>query len=362
MDEDKKIEQNNPDLETKDAVVSQLDSFINPTQKSKNIIDAATYYAEAAKKPESQPSTSIAPETNQFQKQNRPIIRTYKSDVEETIQTGHVSSINIALAENKKLFGQNKKTEITEEKKNKINKNILIISAILVVGGALTFLIPQLIIKMQYSTAPTPVETVSSQPLMTVDVEEKLNVKDINLSRVSTTLKERVDQSATKLGQIKNIYITEGEGTAEKLITSSRFLQLIGATVPSEIQRTLKDPYMFGLYNYNGNQRFLVLKVGSYDTTFSGMLSWETTLWQDFKELFSLQTDNATSTNSYTIEIRKFQDATFNNKDCRVVKDASGKIVFLYSIVDENTIIITTSTDTLNEIINRISKARVVTQ
>ena len=361
MDEEKKTEQKNIDFKTKETVASQLDSFINPTEKSKTGINTVSYYAGPEIKTEPLIKVANISTPEESQKQNKPIIRTYKSDVEETIQTSHISSINIAMAENRKMMGQTKQIEI-EARKSRINKNILIISLVLIFGGALTFFIPKFLIQMQYGEKATPVETVSSKPIMTVDSEDKINIKDINLNRVSTTLKERVDQSATRLGQVKNIFLTEGEGTGEKLITSSKFLELIGANVPSEIQRTLKDPYMFGLHNYNGNQRFLILKVGSYDTTFSGMLYWETNLWQDFKELFSLQTDNSTSSNSFAMEIKKFQDATFNNKDCRVVKNASGNIIFLYSIIDENTIVITTSTDTLKEIINRISRARVITQ
>lgn len=361
MDEEKKIIQNSIDLKTKETVANQLDSFINPTEKPKNNIDAVSYFAGSGIKTEPMIKVGNIPTTEVPQKQVRPIIRTYKSDVEETVQTGHISSINIAMAENKKMLGQIKDTGI-EVKKTVINKSILIVSIVLILGGILTFFIPKLLIQMQYGEKVTPVENVYSKPIMTVDLEEKVNIKDINLNRVNTTLKERAEQSATKLGQIKNIFLTEGEGVGEKLITSSKFLELIKANIPSEIQRTLKDPYMFGLHNFNGNQSFVILKVGSYDITFSGMLYWETNLWQDFKELFNLQNDNQGSNNQFAIEIKKFQDATFNNKDCRVVKNSSGNIVFLYSIIDENTLVITTSTDTLKEITNRVSKARVVTQ
>ncbi len=358
-------QKNNVDPKMKENVASQLDSFINPTDKPKNDgTNAVSYYSRAEIKPE--PLITIKEKTevtaSELPKQTRPIIRTYKSDVEETIQTSHISSINIAMAENRKMMGQAKLADV-EKKKSRLNKNIFIISLVLIGGGLLTFLAPQLLIQMNYGEKKTPVEMVDSKPIMTVDVEEKMNIKDIDLGRVSTTLKERVDQSSTKLGQIKNIFLTEGEGTAEKLITSSNFLTLIKANVPSGIQRTLKDPYMFGLYNYNGNQRFLILKIGEYDTTFSGMLSWETNLWQDFKELFELKSDDSASfSGSFSTEIKKFQDATFNNKDCRVVKDFASNIVFLYSIIDKNTVVITTSTDTLKEIINRTSKAKVITQ
>jgi len=361
MDENQKKQQNDTDQKTKETIVSQLDSFINPSDRTKKNNDAVSYYSGSEIKTEPLIKINNAATDSTAQKQNKPIIRTYKSDVEETIQTGHISSISMAMAENKKMMGPIKQTEV-ETKKDKVNKSILIISILLICGGALTLLIPKLLIQMKYQEKTAPVETVSSEPIMTVDLEEKINIKDINLNRVSTTLKERVGQSATQLGQIKNIYLTEGEGTAEKLITSNNFLELIGVSIPSEIQRTLKDPYMFGLHNYNGNQSFLILKVGEYDTAFSGMLHWETTLWRDYKELFNLQKIDVASSSSLPTETIKFQDAAFNNKDCRVVKNASGNIIFLYSIIDQNTIVITTSTDTLREIINRISRAKIIAQ
>jgi hypothetical protein len=365
MDEEKKPEPNIIDvLKQKAAVENQLDSFINPNERTQNSNVNNTINSGDANL-ETRPLIKIAempipaPST-----QNRPIIRTYKSDVEETIQTGHISSVNIALAESRKKIGSEQKTNL-EIKKKKIDKNILIISAILIIGGALTIIIPQFLVNLQFGPKKNAVETVPSKAIMTTDVEEKINIGDINTNNLSTTLKERVDQSSTQLGQIKNIYLTEGSGSNEKLITAARFLDLIGANVPPEIQRTLKDQYMFGMYNYAGNQRFLILKVGEYDITFSGMLSWETSLWQDFKELFELNYGNSQSTTTDTAGVSnniKFQDVAFFNKNCRVIKDSSGNIIFLYSIIDDNTIAITTNTATLKEIINRVSKANVVTQ
>ena len=360
-DEEKKKIESNINNETKEAIAKQIDSFINSTEKTKSNPDAISYYSN--QKTEKEPLIKVSDmKIPEQEKQDRPIIRTYKSDVEETIQGDHISSISIAMAENRKKLDPSKTTDI-EDKKIKINKNILIISIILVLGGALIFLVPKFLVQIEFTEKPVVEENVSADSLIIVDLEEKINIQDLNLDRVGTTLKERVNQSATKLGQIKNIYLTEGEGTSEKLIISSKFLELIKATIPSEISRTLKTPYMFGMHNYNGNQRFLILKVGSYDTSFSGMLYWEANLWNDFKELFDLKSDDTLSqSNPYIIETKKFQDTTYDNKDCRVVKDSDNKIVFLYSIVDENTIVITTSIDTFREINSRISKSRIITQ
>jgi hypothetical protein len=361
MEEEENKNQINPiDEKMKKEVENQLDSFINPEeQKPDSTLN--TFYSNP--KTEGEPLIKIKdlPEIEEKKEERtRPIIRTYKSDVEGSIQTNHLSSINIALAENRRRFGSAQETKL-EEKHNTINKTIIIMSILLVLGGVATIIIPQILIQLQYGTKNIPTETFPSRPIMTVDVEEKLNLKDINIERLGTTLKERVDQSSTRLGQIKNIFLTEGEVEMETLISAQKFLELIKVNMPSEIERTLKENYMFGLHNYNGNQRFLILKVGSYDTTFSGMLYWEQNLWQDFKELFDLKSENGAE-NEFAIEIKKFQDATFENRDCRIVKNPYGDIVFLYCLIDENTIVLTTSTDTLKEIINRISKARVITQ
>jgi len=361
MTEVEQIKQNNDDIKAKETVVEQLDSYINANKTVKKTDDATPYSSVSEIKNESLIKSDNIASTEDAQAQNKQIIRTYKSDVEETIQTNHLSSINIAMAESSKMIGQTAQAE-KETKNAVINKSILILSLLLILGGALAFLVPQILIQIQYSTKPVLVETISPRSIMTVDLEEKINIKDTNQNRIGTTLKERIEQSATRLGQVKNIFLTEGSGTEEELTTSSKFLELIQANTPDKILRTLKDQYMFGLHNYNGNQSFLILKVGSYDIAFSGMLDWETTLWQDFKELFNLQTDQTTSSSSLAIDMHTFQDATFNNKDCRIIKNLSENVTFLYSIIDENTIVITTSVDTLKEIINRISKARIVTQ
>ena len=131
MEDEKQPQPNIIDvLKEKAATEKQLDSFINPSKAKNTIIDAASYYSQSTPKTEPE----IKPETvnTEVKLQNRPIVRTYKSDMEGTIQTGHISSINIALAENKRMLsGQASPIEL-EIKKSKFNRNILIISAVLI--------------------------------------------------------------------------------------------------------------------------------------------------------------------------------------------------------------------------------------
>lgn len=362
--EEKNIEENNVAPEIKSAVSNELSSFMNPYSESKisSPVQNPTPSQEVPIVPQPPMQTT---ETMPVQEEiHRPIVRTFKSDVEETIQSQHLSSINIALAENKKMMDRIQSAEL-EQKTIKKNYTMLIVSSLLILGGILAFAIPYYLVNKEY-TETVPAENTSSGAIITADIEEKLNIDGLNLDRLAISLSERVDQSSIRLGNIKSIYLTEGQGVNEKAIDSTKFLYLIKTNVPGEISRTLKPAYMFGMHNFNGNQRFLVLKVGSYENAYAGMLAWEVDLWSDFKNLFGLSDTSASGQSSTGrangIDIKKFQDAVYSNKDSRVVKDSSGKILFLYSIVDKNTIVITTNPNTLKEIITRNNKAQTVAQ
>ncbi|MFA6797223.1 MAG: hypothetical protein WCR40_00715 [Candidatus Paceibacterota bacterium] len=358
MDEEKQLEQNNIDNKLKEAINDELSTYIN-TDNSEKITSGQQVKIPLEGVKSLKDFGIEENETTESPKIIKPIIRTYKSDAENTIKSGHISSINMAIAESNKMLRKSREEDIESEiKKTKLNKTLIIAGSIFIIGGILAIAIPYVLLNREYNDNVVTEEN-TEKTLITTDLSEKINIKDLNLNRINTTLKERVSQSSTKLGQIKNFYLTEGEDEKETIITSANFLKLIKTSTPLEIQRTLQTQYMFGMHNFNGNQKFLILKFGSYDIAYSGMLSWETNLWQDFKEIFDLRSED-TATQNYGIEIKKFQDAFFSNKDCRVVKNSSGEIIFLYSIINDETIVITTNVNTLREIINRTNKISVV--
>ena len=43
---------------------------------------------------------------------------------------------------------------------------------------------------------------------------------------------------------------------------------------------------MIGVYSWNGNQPFIILKTDSYENAFAGMLSWEKNIAGDLSALF----------------------------------------------------------------------------
>jgi len=346
MDEENKKVENKMEGKIQNSVSKELSEYMNPIAKQvSGSFDN---------------SKNIPPQNIPVQKTS-PIIRTYKSDAEEIIKSDHISSINMAVAENKRMIERLKQNG-EEIKKTNTNKIIIIASTILIAIGFLVFGISFLLNKKTDTKTPIVIEIPK---IITVDTEEKIDIDSIDLNRIKITIKERINQSATKLGQIKQFTLFENDGISDNIITSESFIKLLKLNIPNKLLRIARPEYLLGMHNFDGNQKFLILKTNSYDITFAEMLSWENYLWQDFKEVFELST-RETSLNegvqSVGIEVKQFQDMIFSNKDCRVVKDTSGKIVFLYSIINPETVVITTSTNTLKEIINRINRMKTVVQ
>ncbi len=355
------------DDKLKNELSEELSKFINPEARKEKVAPVIPVSIPTEQPLTSGPSnfSSVINKLDQKPAQMKPIIRTYTSDVEETISSGHLSSVNIAISQNQRMLKNIQTPPVETAAKSRISRTVLAISIFLFVAGVAAAFLPYYFVQKDTPSKPAPI-TVINKNIFSPDTEEKINIKKINKNRVALTLRERVEQSAIDLGQIKNIVLMDGDAPSETVIPAQDFLSLIKANVPPEILRTLRPEYMFGMHNFNGYQEFLILKVGSYDTTFTGMLNWETFLWQDIKPLFGLNNSGtstvSTSSERFSETSIKFQDIPFFNKDCRVVKDADGKIIFLYSIVDENTIVFTTSTDTLKEILSRLSSSRKVTQ
>jgi hypothetical protein len=135
---------------------------------------------------------------------------------------------------------------------------------------------------------------------------------------------------------------------------------------------------MAGVINVAGNQStFFILSSASYSETFSGMLSWESTMPHDLSTLFpaypapvvpvatstatSTTTKTATTTSKTTITvpvfIAGFRDEVVNNHDTRVYRDAQKRSVLIYGYWDQKTLVIARDEAAFTEILKRLAAA-----
>ena len=92
------------------------------------------------------------------------------------------------------------------------------------------------------------------------------------------------------------------------------------------------------------------------------MLAWENNLKDDLGPIFIPPTPAAVTTTSDQVINRRviFEDIVVKNRDTRALRDAEGKIIFLYSFPDKNTIVIATNADTLQKITERLLAGKLI--
>ncbi|MCC7004640.1 hypothetical protein IT397_01860 [Candidatus Nomurabacteria bacterium] len=279
-------------------------------------------------------------------------LRTYSEDIKKTLDTQNMSVIKIAVAESKKRE-QEEKIEVENSILSKKNILILISSILLIAlgGGIIAYLI--------YNAQKTPVAPVvkTDSEVITADSKAEVSVDNSYRRKIIKDVALESLKPVAK-GTIKQISFVSTSNSVKKYLNSGDFLSLMEVRVPETLGRFIKPYFIYGVFGADdGNKPFLVLKVTSYDNAYSGMLSWEGDLVDDFVELIKINTGNDAP---ISLETKSFSDLVIKNKDARVIKDTSGKIIMFYSIVDNETIVFAGDETAFAEVLSRIQLKKLV--
>lgn len=283
------------------------------------------------------PQEEITPQKKGFQ-----AIRTYASDMASAIKDGQGSVVKIAMAEHKK-----RETEL-ENASPESKKNIFFIV------GALAYLVLGIAGFLYFFAQQTPPsvqinQTVNSTSLIFSESVRKMDVSSLSREQLESALQQEIKTAQIRLDTIENVYMING-ATGSVLQTAQFFSQL-KTSAPDALVRSLKPSFMFGIYNFDTTQPFLILKTTSRDIAFAGMLEWESKLFDDIYGIFNIDV----SGNKKTLFEKKFQDALIKNRDARILRDDKGDIVLFYVFTDDTTIVITKDPKTLEEVVDRLN-------
>ena len=127
-------------------------------------------------------------------------------------------------------------------------------------------------------------------------------------------------------------------------------LTVLGPRAPGAFLRGVREIGFGGAYG----KPFIVLTTTSFDTAFSGMLLWEEAMSADLSPLYGSPVFE-----SYNPEVRTntqtsaafFKDIIASNKNARLLVDENGDDRIIYTFIDQNTIVITTTREALSDII-----------
>lgn len=297
-------------------------------------------------------------------------IQTFQSDVEEMMRRQKVSKATIAISEDKRKArveepdSQDSASPSSPDAKVfKISSGLplparrgfrfiaLIVAGILVLGGigAGAFFV----FKRDGQTNTSLPETEVKQSIA-IALESRENREG-----VIKAIWSRVRDLSVPQNELRVIPITL-DATP---ITTAKLLEKIEASAPAPLVRALGQTPTLGVHGFRGGKPFLIWSVSSYDHAFDGMLSWEKNMLRDIGPLFGISVrdivEKAASTTSEVLgNTIAIKDIIIRNKDVRAAYDPKGEIIFLYSFIDKETLVLSTNEDTLRFLLGKAGGGR----
>jgi hypothetical protein len=278
---------------------------------------------------------------------NIPSFRTYKQDVADAVRDQKTSLVRMVLEEQK---GRRRREE--EVPTSKKNLPLIFLSVFFFFSAAIIIYylffrlnpLDQTLLDLHVSpimfvekTVEIPIEGKHSNVFVD-EIAKTIQMEDFKIDTVEYFL----------FTETFNIKTNNGITPKKDVVSAGKFFEVLKMKIPSTLLRSLRPEFMFGVHSFNKNQPFLVLKSDYYDNAFAGMFEWEKNLPADIFPIFNRVSQVK------ELSQRSWGDRVIKNKDTRVLLDFNGYIALVYSFKDRNTLIITTSEDTLLEVSRRL--------
>jgi hypothetical protein len=307
------------------------------------------------------------------------IIRTYKHDVAQAIQDKNASLVSIAMAEKRR---QEQEEQLHPHHSFPIEKIAIgLISILLIAGGA------TVIGLFFYNNAqqPTPITVNILKKIIIFDNETELDLTKTTRENFPDKL-ELIKTTLTNSNSMTSINLMLNTATDKKKATASEFFNILKTKAESALLRSFDKDYALGLYkNSDQIEPFLIIKTSLFDNAFAGMLVWEKTMVEDLSPIFVakkpvLEIEQSENISSTTPEIiatstKEKNEETFLaslpekiiwsdeivlNRDIRVAKNTKSNIVFMYSFLDNETLVICRNEEVFKQVLNKFIAAKLI--
>ncbi len=276
-------------------------------------------------------------------------LRTFQSDLADTIKSGGASVVKIAMAENAR------KEKLKAERDPRSSKNLF-----LILGGVIFAVIGLGIIGYAFlrtlpQTVPlTPSEGSSVPGYVRSESDLPVNLTGFTRDQIKETIAKAYREANPKLGSFAHLILfTTDQTGAQHMLTTSDFFNSIESVAPPALIRSLNDSFTAVVHGWNQDGLALLFQTNSYENTFTGMLSYEKDMFDELYEIFGIDTSGD---QSYLYN-QNFKDKVIKNQDTRAIVDKKGNPVLFYTFLGEHKdLLVIANTDTiLEEIVNRLT-------
>ncbi|MEK7463760.1 MAG: hypothetical protein AAB610_01405 [Patescibacteria group bacterium] len=288
-------------------------------------------------------------------------IRTYESDVAEALARKKSSVMSMVVAENKRETGSE---SISNKPPSQAGKKILliVISLVFIVAGVAGAY--YLYLKSPLVPDKPAQKAIKIPSIVEPDTQKIVAINSSNEEQLVTLLSTEFMRYEIGSEKILELIPTKTVASTTVRVTGSQFVSAIKFDMPDILKRSLTDQWMLGVYDSAGqNYPFMIFKTDFFQNAFAGMLKWEEFMPEDLADLLgyrqrTLIGDPLSTTSIATFfNIRgTFEDKIIKNRDVREFISQEGEMLFLYSFIDENTVVVATSESTISALLDRIEK------
>jgi hypothetical protein len=303
------------------------------------------------------PPTPVAPPAPPVPEPKPAPFHSFSSDFADRIDQQHASTFSV-------LAAQNDAPVIRRTAPKKSLPLLTIIAGIvLVTVGAIG-----VYTAYRFMTAVAPIAASPSASYIIVP-DEKTVLKGSGL-----TLLDNLAQVANQplpANTVLMTYITTAtttaDGVAEAPASGGAFITALELPAPDVLLRNIDPTSMVGVVNDGTQTRpFFILRVDSYESTFAGMLDWESSMQNDLATLYpaypesvqaapvvttsttttSSESKNATSQTVQSTSVPvsylppQFVDEVVANHNARALRDSENRTILIYGYADNQTLII----------------------
>lgn len=271
----------------------------------------------------------------------KPAIRTMKTDVEELFKSTKPSLLQI-------IGGEIQQTPSYPRKDRKINYLYLGLGAlvlVLAISGIVFFATrPVVEVETPKLITPSPYFATESSRTIAISTQDR-----------NTFLRLMTDsyRELEREGTIKRILIKLKDGPSERFAAFQDFSSSYRMNPPARFSDFISPPLMTFFYYGRSSGHFgFAVKTLEPDRTLRMMLSWEPSLINDLRPLLFDRKPETT--------IAPFEDRTYRNIDWRFQKLSQTDDVGVgYTVFPaKNLLIVTTSKESMETIINRLFDSR----
>ncbi len=357
-----------PQTALQDALGATIGKIVPPTKNQPGM--------PASQAPIPPSPTEALNDSSAFKNYLQKPIRTYEGDIAELMSQHKTSTASMVIAETKKVEQMQKaeaagipdKTIVDEEEarpKGGGKKIILaLVSLILIAGGAYGgyYLYKQSAFALPEQVATKP---VAIQSIIPYDKQNVFMVDGIAEGQFVPRITAELNKNTSGSAQVIELVLGEKSGETSVRVTGSSFIKKAAIEMPSTLARSLTDQWMLGTYNEDSGVKtpFLIFTTDFFQNAFAGMLAWEASMPDELADILNFkekaragETTASSSIASYFSIRGKFIDKQIQNRDVREFIGRQDETLFLYSFIDKDTIVFTTTESALKGLLGRVEK------